>query len=249
MAGLQFPFSELLRETKALKGIAKDFLDPSTTWALDELDSNINSIWGAAGGKAFSLQLQPLRTKRSAGAYEPGTRSGTVTISAVITGTWDVQPLGDNPKKLKAKQSRLLEFCGVASTKIELFDLSDPDHRIAMWRMELGAPDSPGCYFHVQVLGDEDEPPFPRTLPIPRLPSLFITPMGVVEYVLGELFQDEWAKAAMGDSGDLPFWRELQRTRLSRLLDWHRQVLAEVMSSPWMTIKDAKPDGRLFCNK
>jgi hypothetical protein len=249
VAGLHFRFSELIRETTALKGIAKDFLDPTTTWVLEQLVSDMNSLSTAADDRTADLELKPLKTKCSVGNYERGTRSGAATIFAVVTGTWQVRPVGDNPKKSKAKQKRLLEFCGVASTKIELFDPAYPDRRIAMWRMELGAEDAPGCYFHVQVLGDGDEPRFPKTVPIPRFPSLFVTPMSVVEFVLGELFQDQWAKTAMGDSGDLPFWRELQRTRLKQLLTWHCKVIAEVTSSPWMTLKEAKPDERLFCNE
>lgn len=245
MPGLYFRFSEFLRETKALQTIAKDFLDPSTTWVLNQLESDINSLWGAAGSQAARLELRPLRTNHSK-AYEPGDRCGGATIAAVITGIWEVRPVGDNPKKRKVRAKRLLEFCGVACTKIELFDVSDLTRRIAMWRMELGAEGAPGCYFHIQVLGDEDDPPFPKVVPIPRFPSLFVTPMGVIEYVLGELFQDQWAKAAMGDSGDLAYWRNLQRSRLHRLIDWHRDVLADVMSSPWMTIKAAKPDSRML---
>lgn len=243
MAGLRFAFAELVRETKALKTIARDFLDPNTTWALDQLVSNIESLWSSTAGT--TLTLAPLWTLPSHGAYEPGDRRGGPSIRAVITGTWDVAPLGINAKKPIARQKRLLEFCGAASTKIELFEATNGG-RIAMWRMELGADDAPGCYVHVQVLGDTDAPPFPHSVPVPRLPGIFVTPMSAIEYVLGELFQDQWTKAAMGDSGDLPYWRELQRERLRRLLAWHQGELQNLISSPWMTLKAAKPAPALF---
>lgn len=246
MAGLQFRFRELLHEVKALRSIAREFLDPSTTWALNELESSINSLWGGTRGSASPLELHPLKTKISRGEFEIGGRRGGVSVVARITGKWDVRPIGVNSQKTKAKQGRLLEFCGLASTRIELFYSENLDHRIAMWRVELGADDAPGCYFHIQVLGEEDEPPFPKTVPVPRFPSLFVTPMGVIEYVLGELFQEQWARAAMGSSADLQFWRELQRERLDRLLEWQRSVLSDTMLSPWMALKGAKPDGKLF---
>ncbi|MCY3667843.1 MAG: hypothetical protein OXH81_19445 [Gemmatimonadetes bacterium] len=112
--------------------------------------------------------------------------------------------------------------------------------------MELGADDSPGCYVHAQILGDSDDPPFPKSVPIPRLPSIFVSPMSVVEFVLGELFQDEWAKATAGNSSEVLFWRALQQKRLQSLFSWYQSELKNSVSSPWMTLKEAKPDGELF---
>ncbi len=87
MAGLQFRFAELVRETGTLKVIAKDFLDQSTSWALEELKGNIESLWGATGDRESLLQLHLLKTKTSEGAHERGNRLGGATINAVITGT------------------------------------------------------------------------------------------------------------------------------------------------------------------
>ncbi|RJQ61259.1 MAG: hypothetical protein C4530_06480 [Desulfobacteraceae bacterium] len=243
MAGLQFRFAELVREIKALKAISRDFIDSSTSGVLDEFESNLNFLWSASGTKHYSLQLRPLKTKLSEGAYDRGRGAN---IYAAITGKWDVRPVGYNPRKHQARQKRLLEFCGTASTKIELFDASCPEQRIAMWRIEVGTEDSPGCYFHIQILGDKEDPPFPKAIPIPRLPSIFITPMCAIEYVLGELFQDQWAKAVARDSGDLPYWRDLQRKRLLLLFDWYRQVLNQAISSAWMALKTAKPEPAIF---
>ena len=50
---------------------------------------------------------------------------------------------------------REIEFCGKASTKIKLYasDDSKTKTRLAMWSLELGAEDSPGCYVHAHILG------------------------------------------------------------------------------------------------
>lgn len=245
MAKLRFRFAELISETKALKSIAKRFLDPNSTYALDGLGSDLESLWSATQDRERILQLSPLNTIATKN-YETCNRYGGPMVYAVITGRWEVRPHGGNPKKLKAKQKRELEFCGKASTKIELYDTRNAAQPIAMWRMEHGSEDAPGCYFHVQILGDRDEPPFPRTVPIPRFPSIFVTPMGVIEYVLGELFQHEWRKAASGNTGDLAYWHKLQRDRLVSLLKWHQEQLDNLISSPWMTLKAAKPDEDMF---
>ena len=194
--------------------------------------------WGAQKGNDYNLKLQCLHTIPS-NNYEAGNRQGGQKIHAVISGTWDLRPL----------EKREVEFCGKASTKIALYDSNNPDTRLAMWRLELGDEKSPGCYVHAQILGDSDKPPFPEFVPIPRLPSLFVTPMSAVEFVLGELFQDEWAKATISNANDTLYWRELQKKRLQKLLSWYQDQMKNLASSPWVALKKAKPKSDMFLPK
>jgi hypothetical protein len=157
-----------------------------------------------------------------------------------------VRPLGVNAKKPQARQKRLLEFYGIASTRVRFFDASDLSKSIAMWRLELGDAKSPGCYFHVQILGEEEEPPFPKSVSVPRLPSLFVTPMGAIEYVLGEVFQDRWAKVAMENTATVLRWSGMQQRRLLSLLEWQKDKVKKALTSPWMTLKAARPEPALF---
>ena len=240
MAGFRFKIAELERETRALKTMGKRFLDPQTSWALDEFSSNLQSISGENGENVSTLELQHLQTKPSA-KYESGSKQGGKEIYAVISGTWELRPLGN-----KSAPNRKIEFCGKASTKIELYASDQPKTRLAMWRLELGAEDSPGCYVHAQILGDSDVPPFPQSVPIPRLPSIFVTPMSAVEFVLGELFQDEWAKVTARGTGDAQQWQALQRKRLRCLFSWYKSELKKSGSSPWIALKEAKPKEDIF---
>ena len=246
MAGLRFKIVELERETKALKSMGTGFLDSRTSWALDEFWSNLKSIGGRRGESVRTLKLQCLRTTPST-KYQSGSRQGSRKVHAVISGIWELRPLGNGPAP-----GRKVEFCGKASTKIKLYASDEPETpRLAMWRLELGAEDSPGCYVHAQILGDSDQPPFPRSVPIPRLPSIFVTPMSAVEFALGELFQDKWAKAAAGNAGDAQQWRALQRQWLQSLFSWYQSELKNSLSSSssWMALKAAKPDEGLFLAK
>lgn len=111
-----------------------------------------------------------------------------------------------------------------------------------MWRTEVGDVGSPGCYFHQQVLGQSDSPPFPHGLSVPRLPSVIVTPMAVLEFLLGELFQDEWAKHVSRETDDTRFWQSTQRDILLRLLDWKKRHIQKCVGSPWMALKRAKPE-------
>lgn len=234
MSGFRFKIAELQREAKALKAMGADFLDTQTSWALDQFSSNLQSIGGVREGTTRTLKLQSLRTTPTTN-YEHGRRGGGKEIFAVISGTWDLKPL----------RRRKIEFCGIASTRIELYTSDEPTKRLAMWRLELGAHDSPGCFIHAQILGDLDDPPFPKSVPIPRLPSIFITPMSAIEFALGELFQDEWAKVTAENTDDAQFWRALQRKRLQHLFSWYQSKLTRSGLSAWMTLKTLKPDDTL----
>jgi hypothetical protein len=246
MSQLRFRFAELVREVSTLRVITRDYLDSSTLWALDRFKEQLEHIWEAVPEATTTiLTLPSLSTIVSPGHYEPIGGTGSMHVYAKISGTWEVKPVGHHSKKEKGRQKRSLEFCGIASTRIELYEEGADTISIAMWKMELGDSLSPGCYFHVHVLGD-GESPFPKAVSVPRLPSLFITPMAVVEYVIGELFQDRWAQAVAEENGDILHWRSLQKERFIRLFNWQKSSLEAAISTPWMTLKAAKPPGELF---
>ena len=235
--GLVFRFTQLMREARALRSIGSEFFDLSTDWALDRFMDDLASIWSASGGTPNTLQLNHVRTIQSS------LRGND--LYAEISGNWELTPLGDRSPKERIRNQREVVFSGIASTRLELYLVGQAD-RIAMWRFELGAVDSPGCYFHAQVLGDSACPPFPDTVEIPRLPSFFVTPMAAVDYVLGEVFGSEWEKAAETNTYDAPFWRSLQRDRLNRQFSWYQQTIEDTARSPWVAMKTAKPQARMF---
>lgn len=241
---LRFRFQDLREEIQALREVARDFITTQSLLALDQLESDLQSLWSWKEESSRRWELHDTRTVVSEGEYEPAGRQGGRQIVAVVSGTWDVRPMGPNTGK--QKQKRVLEFCGIASTRIQLVEADSSDQPIAMWRMEFGDVDSPGCYFHIQVLGDKDEPPFPSSVPVPRLPSIFVTPMGAIEFILGEIFQERWAKVAMESSGRMQRWRGLQKRRLLRLLAWQKELVENSMTSPWIALKMAKPEAGMF---
>ena len=163
-----------------------------------------------------------------------------------VTGVWDLCPLGSRGA------GRKVEFSGIASTRIALLDATDPCKRLATWKIELGDHQSPGCYFHIHVPGENPDPPFPTGLPVPRLPSLFATPMAALEYALGELFQKEWKRELGRSDPPTTWWCSTQKRRLCELLEWQQKELKkykEYSSSPWMTLKAAKPPADLFLRR
>lgn len=242
MAGFRFLFTELIQETEELATLSKRFLEPnSREWILPNFLSKLRSIGREPEESVHSLELHCLRTIPS-DQYD---RNPGKEIYAVISGIWELQLWGK-----RSVPKRKIEFCGKASTKIKLYASDDPETRLAMWRLELGAEDSPGCYVHAHILGDSTDPPFPKWVPIPRLPSIFITPMSAIEFVLGELFQRDWAQVVASDNDNVNRWRNIQTDRLQKLFSWYKDQIDNTgSSSPWIALKQAKPKSDIFLPK
>jgi hypothetical protein len=73
-----------------------------------------------------------------------------------------------------------------------------------------------------------------------------VTPPSVVEYVVGELFQEQWLKHIAGRGADLNRWVPIQQRRLGAVLGWQLDVVKKAAGSPWGTLKKAKPHPELF---
>ena len=244
MGGFRFLFVELLRETMALKAMATDLFDSNTSFVLDQFQNNLESIKDQRGERVGTLRISGLCTVPSR-EYETGSRAGGKDVHAIISGTWDLRPLGPKPGP-----HRQVEFCGKASTLIKLYASDKPSQPFAMWQIDLGADDAPGCYIHAQIPWGFDDPErSSKPVPIPRLPCIFVTPMSAVEFVLGELFHDRWGRATARNTDDALRWRSLQQVRLQRLFSWYQGHLNNSVSSPWMALKAAKPEGQEFLTK
>jgi hypothetical protein len=245
MALLRFSFDDFLKEIISMQDIAAPFLDASAGVALRMLRSTLENIRTTPPDKNGVWEIPehtPLRTKTTRG-YEPGGRGGEDVIGE-ITSRWTICPWTDRQLK-KGRPVRFFCLTGNASIRVRILSANDVNGEhteLAMWRMELGTEDSPGCFFHIQVLGHKQDPPFPRSLSVPRLPALAFTPMAALEFLLGELFQDEWKRRAAAESGPMGIWRSIQRDRLQNLLAWKMERVRDCAGSPWAALKSAKPD-------
>lgn len=244
VGGVRFQLAELIDEVKAIQDLGRHFLTGSGLGALAAFGAELDRIRWQSTDAPTDVALLELRTKPTRD-YERGSRTGRREIYASMKGIWTLRPLGQ-------PQRNIVEFSDKASLRVTLWESSpqsneDRQERLAMWRIEVASPNSPpGCYFHIQVLGDCTRPPFPQDISIPRLPSLFVTPMAAVEFVLCELFQDKWAEAASRSQHHRNRWRSIQETRLRQLLEWQRNEALSSEHSPWMKLKEATPDPDLF---
>jgi hypothetical protein len=233
VAHLRFDWQDFLNEVDAMEGLSSEFVEKNSSWLFDKLRRELRGAKASAGHQTV-LEIpeeSPLLTIATDREYESGkNHAGSYNIVGSLSAKWEitVQGTGRNSE---------LHLTGNATTKVELFHIIDGEPSlIHMWRMEVGAEDSPGCCFHVQV-GFDGSIPFPRDLPVPRLPTFVVTPMAATEFLLGELFQDRWPRVAGRVDKNAQLWRRVQSHRWKTLLDWQTTTLRDAAGSPWPALK------------
>ena len=179
--------------------MARPFLAADGQGVLDTLKVDLERIGGQTTDRVQELELRPLRT-RPTRDYEAGSRSGGQDIYALIKGNWELKSIGRREPKRK------VAFVGKASAVIELWpkdclwmEMREQSKRLAMWRIELGADDAPGCYFHTQVLGDREELPFPQGRSDPTAPEPIHHPDGGCRVRVGRIIPGQVAGGGQAD--------------------------------------------------
>ena len=249
VAPLEFGFQDMANEVDALDRLVGDFCAPQSTDVLRQLRGTLESIRDSPSDREWRWGIpesNPFVTAVSYGSYQPGSQ-GQHNVFAEITSTWTIRRL--RPPRRRGARAGRFALTGKASTRVRLRKVganAQPSGELAMWRAEVADAVSPGCHFHVQVLGEADNGQFPHSLDVPRLPALITTPPGVIEYVLSELFQEDWAHHLASRGADLNRWVPIQRQRLGALLRWQYGLVVASSESPWLRLKREKPDADLF---
>lgn len=241
---IQLSISEVCEEIRHLKDAASDLLAPSAVGVLAEFERALQAIVWKEPGTVTPWELRrdnPLMTIISEGEFCHGGKVGAHHCLAEISSIWCITPVKP-PRKQKITSFKVVD---IASVHVEIFEAINKKKASALgsWRMELGAPDAPGCFFHTQILAEKErsEAPFPHSLDIPRLPGFLFTPMAVTEFVLAELFQDKWRDPARQVRHEIKGWARIQRDRLLKTFLWHIRRTLEASGSPWMHLKSGIP--------
>jgi hypothetical protein len=250
VADLIFSFQEMLDELQAMALIGSEFLTAGTQQAaIPNVIATLESIRAARPRVPKPWSVAPersVRTIESIGEYEQGGRRGAHTVFGELTFIWDILcPQEPGPSSRPQKNFAL---SGRASTIIRVIaSAGDGNEReLAMWRVEIGDSAAPGCHFHTQIEGERAEPPYPHSLSVPRLPTILITPMAALEFLLGELFQSRWQQHAAAETAEMQRWKPIQKERLLRLFEWQKLCVRGCMGSPWTAFKAHKPAAGLF---
>lgn len=245
---MKFRFADVFLELESMLTLSKPYIDASSHFVLPQFRTGLQGIQSSrqVSARWEIPEEKPLVTRPSQGEYEPDSNGG-LSVFAEISCIWEISCV---PTKSSKTLPSEFELHGLASTKVRIKQVNEDGSTqcAAMWRMEIGDSSAPGCHFHVQVLGELQDGPFPKSLPVPRLPGLPATPLLVVEYVLAEMFQDEWQRSVVGQKRpELQMWRGIQSQRFKRFLEWQGEIVSSTsLGSPWTELKVKKPDADLF---
>lgn len=243
--GLLFRFQDLIDECETLKVFARDFLDPQSTWVLDNAKSTLENFQ-ASSRREIRWETAPksLFTNWSVGESQPDSRSG-YRVRAHFSFVWDISKIDS------AARPKQFLLHGLASTTTTITDEIDGQERtLASWNLDVGDHASPGTHFHFQVQGpDTHRPPFPKSLDVPRLPAPLMSPFLAIDMALGELFQDRWKAWAASENQHSRRWRGIHRERLQRFFRWQASAIENCPGSPWMALKLAKPHRDMLVSK
>ena len=252
---LVFRTSELVEEFEAAEACLSPFLTAEGASNMTLVRRALETVSSKPVGTCFewgTRRTGPIVTSPNLGAHH-GT--GGANLRAEIDFAWEMRTLHDNGSRKRLRTSSHVLLNGLASTRIWLSSAdSDSDSpQLAMWRFEVGDPVAPGCFFHVQVMGDELcdtlSKLFPKSLDIPRLPGLIFYPTDCIDFVLGELHQSDWRRRAERTTREMNRWRPIQQFRLARTLAWQAQIIKDIKVSPWAALKRAKPPPDLFLDR
>lgn len=250
---LLFSLADWQAAAENLSQAVGDFVTSDSKSVLRELVSNISSsLSSQVTGRVCVESSRPLVTKPTRD-YEPGTRQGSYVAQAHISFQWEISPyhLGKSGKK---RPSKYFRTAGCIKNEVVVMGRraaasTDNEVELGRWSFELGASGAPGCFFHVGMCGIDERCPFPKGLSIPRLPSVIVTPFDVVDFVLGEMFQDKWKmKIEQSKDCNRRIW-SLQRKNLERILGWKKDMVSNSSASPWWNLKQSFPSAHLFIDE
>ena len=234
-------------ELESARTLAERFLE-NQDFVFPQIRTQIEGLRDRPGPGSISWTIpreQPLRTIVSPGSYLPSGRGPGVV--GTLSFVWEIERVLPRKRRAPAQHFQLI---GLASTVARVYAVNGagvPATELAMWRVEIGDDTSPGCHFHVQIRGESNDGPFPRSLSVPRLPGCLATPMVALEFLLAELFQKRWMTHVSTESDALKRWRAIQRARLSKLFEWQSTTVSDSETlSPWSALKHAKPPPNIF---
>jgi len=234
-------------ELSAFKELAKTRLTPSSLKRLEELQDILPHLARADKGKPCSWETdlsRPLETVPNKGAHQTNRSGHGDNLRAEINFKWQFKPVGQYSQK--SPNNRIIVLNN-SSVRIRVFEgLEDSKKEcVAAWDFDVGNNESPGCHFHAKYHeSDEARRAIYDSIDIPRLPTIIFMPTDAIEFVIGELWQDDSKRMAVNSA--FAQWHKFTRTRMNRLFEWYSHQLKGAMGSPWMNIKIAKPPILLF---
>lgn len=241
--GIRFSYDVAMADVRRIRSLASSFLADGAIGLLNDFENSLENIRSATGQRSQQLVIpdeQPILTVDSTGEYRDSRRPRGRAVYGGLSCIWEIQNADRGRKRQKC-----FSLTGIASTRLRVWT-SDEHELVGHWQFEVGDKTSPGPHFHSSANQGEPNGLFPEWLKVPRLPGLLVTPMDALEFLLGELFQRRWLQTVSTDSDERNGWANSQKSRFDSLLRWQSERVRASNTTPWMTLKKAKPAVDVF---
>ena len=225
---------DLSEELTAFATFASSKLAPTAWGSFQQLKSQLEGIQKSARGKDCRWKSSlPVETSASDGMHQPSREGRGTSLFGKVSFTWQVRPLGEYTKK--AAYRRLVAVYD-SSVTVALCEEATKK-TLREWKFDVGNHESPGCHFHAAF---SDARSAGHNVDVPRLPTIIFMPTDALDFVLGELWQDDWPKLAIGGAA-AQTWARFASARMQSVLEWQTAKVSSSTGSPWMMLKAAKP--------
>ena len=213
MSELRFNTDKFVSEIHGMSDLASKFLNRADVERLKQAAYNLPQALRSNSVWAIP-ESNPLRTKTSQ-TREDGTLYGTLSFK------WDIRRV--NPHVFSVVN---------ASTTITMCRFEN-DSTLISWNNDIGGISHPGCRFHVQLRKLDG-----NSFDIPRLPTILLTPVDCLDFLLGELFTTTWSQHQWSKLSTASKWTGYIRKRTTDLLSKKAERIEKERShTPWMAVK------------
>ncbi len=240
--GLDFHFADLQREVSNFAQVSQRFLEEESRGKLGDWLTGLVNFRASRhqGSWKWTIPEDDAVRTLPTDEYEPGDRRGGFNVYGELSCVWEIGLKGRGKSA-----GQVICLNGIASTKVKVFrcDADQTNRQIAQWQFEVGDRQSPGCHFHIGI-GHFGEAA--ASLPVPRLPSLLLTPIDAFDFLLGEIFQARWKEVVNRETPPMQLWAEQQKNRLSRLLKWKQDQIEQSGGSAWNYLKHQRPSAQIL---
>jgi hypothetical protein len=247
--GIRFNVADLQLQFREIEMLAREFLargsEAKLLLAADALE------WIAQRKhetRDWQLDSEnPLCTVLSKGECE--TDGKGKDLVGCLSFVWTLRGDGKKQVELVDKASTILSIHAVDGDDAD-FPTNHEDRCVQKWSMDVvTSADAPGPAFHVQVKSrtkNQEQVEREGELPVPRLLSLLISPADCLDFLLGELFQVRW-RQHQSRHARIHSFSKSQQGRFRALLKQNLVWIEDTgHCSAWTSLKDQRPDDRLF---
>ena len=236
--GVKFLVAELRNELKYCDTIANKYLEPQSQGKLKRAADQLSLISSKLPKTNFNWQIEKADSLQTKQSSESMVTSGCGhSLQGRLCFKWT----------LRSVDRRTVELVGIASTAISIHEVVNStvsDEPVFEWHTDVvTVENAPGPAFHSQVYN-------PAKLDVPRLPSILFSPADCLDFLLGELYQDEWDRHQSSHI-NIQRFAKTQQSRFCHLLDKQSKMLGEDfgLQSAWIALKNWKPSDKVFLSE